>query len=190
MGLANNGTGSSENRPAAKGFAVSDKVALALTLSVVGLAPPPSRADEPITLSKVPAAARKFAEKTAPGVKFTKAVFDDANKYYKLRGKDAKGREVRVLSDAGAEFVQVTVSAPTTLKEVPKGVIETHNKTNRGTGRFHFKATKVVRAEQSTAGVESKTVLFEFIGKNEQGELMRQVIREDGINIGLGDAND
>lgn len=160
----------------------------ALTASLLFMFGSSAWADEPITLNKVPMAARQAAAQRAPGVKFAKVGFDRANKHYKLRGKDAKGREVRVLSDEEANFVQVTVSAPIALKEVPKAVLATHEKTMRGSGRFQFAATAFVRAERWTAGVDSKTVLFEFSGENAQGEPMRQVIREDGVNIGLGSA--
>jgi len=164
--------------------------ALLLSLSVVVLSPLPVRADEPITVYKVPPAARKAARSAAPGVKFTRVLYDHTNKYYKLRGNDATGREVRVVSDEHAEFVQVTVSASIALREVPAAVIETHNKSTQRAGRLRFKATKITRAEQSTLGSSPKTVLYEFTGENEKGEPLRQVIREDGVNIGLADAQD
>lgn len=163
---------------------------LLLTLNVVAFSSLPIRADEPITVYKVPPAARKAAQSAAPGVKFTRVMYDQANKYYKLRGSDARGRVVRVVSDERAEFVQVTVSAPIAPKEVPAAVIETHNKSTQSAGRFRFKATKIIRAEQSTSASGPKTVFYEFIGENEKGEPLRQVIREDGVNIGLADAQD
>src|SRR6185312_11007054 len=68
---------------------------LALPLLAIGWPVTAGRADEPVTLSKVPTAARQIAAERAPGVKFAKVLFDRGNKHYKLRGKDAKGRDVR-----------------------------------------------------------------------------------------------
>jgi len=149
-----------------------------------------ARADDPVALNQVPSAARRAAEKAAPGVKFTKALLDEPNRYYKLRAKDAKGRDLQVLSDAEGEFVQVMVSAPATRKDVPKAVLKTHADTISRPGRFRFKATKIVRSEQTTAGLDMKTVMYDFIGKNEDGDLVHQVIREDGTGLGLGDVRE
>jgi hypothetical protein len=162
----------------------------ALTIIATIFASQTAHADEPVTLNKVPPAVLSTAGKLSPRTRYTKVFFDEANKYYKLRGKDAEGRDVRVVSDETAEFVQVTVSVPVPAADVPRAVVETHERTTRGAGRFRFKATTILRSEQSTAGVGAKTVLFEFFGKNADGERMRQVVREDGVNIGLGEARD
>lgn len=149
-----------------------------------------THADEPVALIKVPAKARQAAVKLAPGVRFTKALYDRSNKYYKLRGTDPTGRNVHVLSDDRAEFVQVAVSAPVAMKNVPAAVIETRRKAAHAAERFRFMATQVVRTEQFTAGVSAATVLFEFVGTNAQGTPMRQVVRDDGTNIGLSHARE
>ena len=162
---------------------------LALTFGVPSAALP-ARADEPIALKKIPPATREAAKKAAPGVKFTKAGFDEANKYYKLRGKDAEGRDVQVLSDKGADLVQVKVSTPTTLKDVPQVVLDAHTQTTERPGRFHFKATKIIRSEQTTVGSDSKTVIYQFIGKNADGEILQHTILENGSAIGLGEAKE
>lgn len=160
-----------------------------VTVLALGAASPflkAARADDPIALNQVPSAARRAAQTAAPGVKFTKALFDEPNRYYKLRAKDAKGRDLQVLSDAEGEFVQVIVATPTTRKDVPEAVLKTHADTISRPGRFRFKATKFVRSEQTTVGLDKKTIMYDFIGKNEDGDLVHQVIREDGTGLGLG----
>lgn len=168
----------------------SAQALITASLLACGLPDKVGRADELVALNKVPSAARQAAAERAQGVRFARALFDRANKHYKLRGKDTKGREVRVLCDEEANFVQVTVSASVALKEVPSAVLATHDRTMRGAGRFRFEAMAIVRAERWTSGVASKTVLFEFIGQNARGERLRQVVRADGVNIGIGSAAD
>lgn len=162
--------------------------ALVATLATATCVYEPCRADEPVQLNRVPGLVRRVAATRAPGVRFSRAVHDAASGYFKLTGKDALDRTVRVVADESAEFVQVTIVTPIRLKDVPRAVIETHNQTVRQSRRWFFEPTTILRAEQSVAGDDARTVLYEFLGKNASGEPMRQVIREDGVNIGLGSA--
>ena len=166
-----------------------------LLVSVFGAACASSVAneDKPIDLKEVPAAVREVAQKVAPGIKFTRAILDgpafpgEAKKYYRLKGKDSKGRTVEVSSDDAIESVEITITAPTALKDVPRTVIETHTKTTRKPGRFHFTATKIIRGERSKVGSDTKTIYYDFLGKNAKGELLHHEIHEDGTELGLGE---
>ena len=167
-----------------------------LLVTALGAAGVPSFAteDKPIDLKEVPAAVREVARKIAPEIKFTRAILDgpafpgEARKYYRLKGKDPKGRTVEVASDDSAESVEVTITAAIALKDVPRSVIETHAKTTRKPGRFHFTATKIIRGERSKVGSDTKTIFYDFIGKNAKGELLHHEIHEDGTELGLGEA--
>ncbi len=43
---------------------------------------------------------------------------------------------------------------------------------------------------RSIAALDSTTIIYDLTGKNDNGHLMHQTIRKDGIGLELGDAKD
>jgi uncharacterized membrane protein YkoI len=125
-----------------------------------------------VSLDKVPAVVKAAADKATPGAHWKKAEkeMEHGKMVYELKGRDAKGKKVKV--EVSPDGNQVTVEEKVSLDKVPGAAKAAADKAIPG---VTWKA-----AEQETEG--GKTV-YELKGHDPKGERVEVEVSPDGNQV-------